>query len=397
MPVLTEESKPLLDYFVHRVTVSISCHKGIQDGICSVIVPMAMQVPHLLSATLTLAAGHRRTSGLFEGDCQYELMKGKSLTQLRSALDRFSPTENDKVLATTLLLCMAEVISPATSTSSWRSHLYGAATLSAQHGRSNGASVSSISRFLRRKYRALQAVALACCSKTFEGHIITAHSEEEDAYIDDLAGYSTTLLPIFEEINDLERLRKDSGSDFSCDCPPGPPHFDCSSPLEHKSHLLFDRIRALMAQRKMARREGDGDLPWPIYHDLYLVDEAHHHMALLQVFRRGSLSVPLQMIEDSRRSILGCLGAVTYRSGPCPGVAALPPLFVAGILCTTKSDRDKVRSLLKTMWMNYGMGNVRSCQTVLQRWWKQQDERLAKSAFSEKLYDLQVDDDVLPY
>ncbi|OAP60921.1 hypothetical protein AYL99_05923 [Fonsecaea erecta] len=355
---------------------------------------MAMQVPHLLSATLALAAAHRRTSGLFEGDCQFELMKGNSLTQLRSALDRFSPTENDNILATTLLLCMAEVISPATSTSSWRSHLYGAATLSAQHGRSSGASVSSISNFLRRKYRALQAVALACSSKRFEGRILTANDDECDAYIDDLAGYSTTLLPIFEDINDLERLREDCVSDFSCDCPPGPPHFDCNSPLEHQSHLLFDRIRDLMAQRKMSWTEGEGDLPWPVYHDLYLVDEAHHHMALLQVFRRGSLSVPLQMIDDSRRAILDRLSAVTYQSGPCPGVAALPPLFVAGILCTNKSDRDKVRSLLKTMWMHYGMGNVRTCQTVLQKLWKQQDESFA---VPKKLFEYQVDDDVLPY
>ncbi|OAL32813.1 hypothetical protein AYO20_07770 [Fonsecaea nubica] len=306
---------------------------------------MAMQVPHLLSATLALAAAHRHTSGLFEGDCQFELMKGSSLMQLRSALDRFSPSENDKVLATTLLLCLADVISPATSTSSWRSHLYGAATLSAQHSRSNGASISSISSFLKRKYRALQAVALACCSKRFEAQILTTPYDEVDARIDDLAGYSTTLMPILEEINDLEPLREDGGSEFSCDSPPGPPHFDCSSPLEHKSHLLFDRVRALMAKRKMSRTQGGGGhLPSPVYHDLYLVDEAYHHMALLQIFRRGSLSVPLQVIDDSRRSILDCLAAVTYQSGPCPGVATLPPLFVAGTLCRTKSDRDQQSS-----------------------------------------------------
>ncbi|KIW85898.1 hypothetical protein Z517_01291 [Fonsecaea pedrosoi CBS 271.37] len=397
--MLREESKPLFDYFINRVTISISCHKGIQDEICSVIVPMAMQVPHLLTATLALAAAHRHTSGLFEGDCQFELMKGSSLMQLRSALDRFSPSENDKVLATTLLLCLADVISPATSTSSWRPHLYGAATLSAQHSRSNGASLSSISSFLMRKYRALQAVALACCSKRFEAQILTTPYNEVDARIDDLAGYSTTLMPILEEINDLEPLREDGGSEFSCDSPPGLPHFDCSSPLEHKSHLLFDRVRALMAKRKMSRTQGGGGghLPSSVYHDLYLVDEAYHHMALLQIFRRGSLSVPLQVIDNSRRSILDCLAAVTYQSGPCPGVATLPPLFVAGTLCTTKSDRDKVRGLLRTMWMHYGMGNVKSCQTVLQRWWKHQDESLAKAPFPERLYDCQVDDDVLPY
>ncbi|KAK5454339.1 hypothetical protein LTS15_006339 [Exophiala xenobiotica] len=360
---------------------------------------MAMHVPHLLSAVLALAAAHRLSSGLTGGDGQFELMKGKSLKQLRSALDRFSPTESDQVLATTLVLCMAEVISPTSNLSSWRSHLHGAATLSAHHNVASGASLSSTSAFLRRKYRALQAIALACGSKSYQGRILTSSSGENDACIDDLAGYSTNLLPIFEEINNLEEIRQDCVAEFFCNSPPGPPHFDCNSLVEHKSHLLFDRIRRLMAQRQMSRTQSDGELPWDIYQDLYLLDEAYHHMALLQVFRRGSLSVPLQLIEDSRQSILDCLTALHYQARPCPGVAALPPLFVAGTLCTSQSDRDKVRSLLKIMWMNYGMGNVRSCQTVLQKWWKHHDESPVKSTLSElrNWQGADDDDDVLPY
>ncbi len=420
IPTIPNEFRPLLDHFVHGMTISISCHKGIQDEICSTIVPMSMQVPHLLSAVLALAAAHRLSSGLSGEDCQFELMKGKSLKQLRSALDRFSPTENDQVLATTLILCMAEVISPTSNLSSWRSHLHGAATLSAHHSVSSSASLSSTSAFLRRKHQALQAIALACGAKSYQGRILTSPSEECDAYIDDLAGYSTNLLPIFEEINNLGQIQEDCVSDFSCNSPPGPPHFDCNSRVEHKSHLLFDRIRTLTAQRQMSRTQGDGELPWAIYQDLYLLDEAYHHMALLQVFRRGSLSVPLRLIEDSRQSILACLTALTYQACPCPGVAALPPLFVAGTLCTSQSDRDKVRSLLKIMWMNYGMGNVRSCQTVLQKWWKHHDESpvTSKLTLSElrnwqgkmekflvlflqkgvsTLTWIGVDDDVLPY
>lgn len=392
---LPQEFQSLFDYFVHSMTVSISCHKGIQDEICSVIVPMALEVPYLLSATLALAAAHRQTSGFGEGDCQLELMKGRSLKQLRLVLDGFNPTESDQVLATILLLCMAEVISPTAGASSWRSHLYGAATLFSRSSSTGGASVSNISGFLRRKYRALQAIALACCSKKFDAQISPISSPSEEVFggdddhiteIDDLAGYSTDLRPIFQEINELERNQNDQYRDdgFSCACAPGPPHFDCNSPLEHTSHILFDRIRLLMVEKKKTSwkdRNGDaGRLPRHICRDLCMLDEAYHHMALLQVFQRGSLSVPVHVIDDSRRSVLRLLSSLTYQASPCPSVAALPPLFVAGILCTEDSDRAQVRSLLKTMWVNYGMGNVRTCRNVLQEWWRQQDERPDETA-----------------
>lgn len=266
-PTISETLRPLFDYFVHRMTVSISRHRGIQDEICSSIVPVAMQVPYLLFAVLALAAAHRQSSGLVQGDCQFELMKGKSPKQLRSSLDQFSPSDNDQVLATTLILCMVEVISLTPSTSSWRSHLYGAATLSAYHSTCAGSSGSSSSAFLRRKHQTLQAIALACGSKSYEGRILINPSHE-NAHIDDLAGFSTNLLPILKDTNDLERLHKDHGSKLHCDAPPGPLHFDCNSLMEHQSHLLFDRIRVLMGKRKMSRMKGD--LSWAIYQDLYL-------------------------------------------------------------------------------------------------------------------------------
>ncbi|EXJ86318.1 hypothetical protein A1O3_03269 [Capronia epimyces CBS 606.96] len=373
-PGVSPESRPLFDYFVHGMSVSISCHKGIQDELCSAIVPMAVQVPHLLSAVLALAAAHRQTSGLFQGERRFEMMKGKSLQQLRSALDCFNPADNDQLLATTLILCMVEIISPNPSNASWRSHLHGAATLFAHRHTSSRSNLTSASSFLRRKYQALQAIALACGSRRYTGPILLSPAAETAAYIDDLAGFSTNLLPIFRAINDLESSHEMQESDFVCDDPPGPPHFDCHSPVEHQSHLLFDRIQEMLATQKLSRsQQNPGNLPQAIHHDFCLLDEAHHHMAILQVFRRGSLSVPRQVIDDSRRAILAILASISYHSTPCPAVAALPPLFVAGSFCTNPADRDKVRSLLKTLWVNFGMGNVRSCRTVLEKWWRQQD------------------------
>lgn len=384
MRTIPEAHRALLDHFINVTTVSISCHRGIQNELCSTIMPMAFEVPHLLTAVLALAAAHRQSANPNQEDQQFGLLQGHSLKQLRSALSRFDPKENDQVLATILIMCVAEIIVPSTTdTSVWRSHLHGAATLSAQQWFAKGAGGSSTSSLLRRKYQALQAVALACGFKRYDGCIL-ATPVHNNVHIDDLAGYSTRLLPIFKEINDLDLIRETSGSDFFCDQEPGPPHFDCNSLLEHQSHLLFDRIVALMAERNISELQKDGVFPSVVSQDLYRLDEAYHHMAILQVFRRGSLSVPLQLIDDSRGAILTCLSAMEYEANPCPGVAALPPLFVAGSLCSNTADKQKVRRLLKTMWMRYSMGNVRQCRVVLERWWKEQDERTsAKSMLAD--------------
>ena len=373
IPTVPEAYRPLLDHFVKVTTTSISCHRGVQNELCSTIVPMAFEVPYLLTAVLTLAAAHRHSSSPIKEDGQLELLKGNCLKQLRSALRHFKFKDHDQILATILVLCMAEIVMPSSSNSSWRSHLHGAAALSSQNRSCVGSSHSSSSDLLRRKYQALQSIAMACGSRRYEGGIFTIASRDDTA-IDDLAGYSTGLLPIFGDINDLDSLRMLSRSDFHCDQEPGPPHFDCNSPLDHQSHLLFDRIVALMAERDISRSSQSSSwLPEAVHHDLYRLDEAYHHMAILQVFRRGSLSVPLQLIDNSRQAILTCLSSMDYQSGPCPGVAALPPLFVAGSLCTSLGDRERVRSLLRSMWIRYGMGNVRQCRTMLELWWKRQD------------------------
>lgn len=333
---------------------------------------MALQVPHLLSAVLALASAHRQSSGLIQSDGQFDMMRGKTLKQLRSALDSFKPIENDEVLATSLILCMAEVVSPYASTTSWRSHLQGAAVLSARQGSGK----SSTAAFLRRKFQALQAMALVCGTKRYDGHVQPVPLREMDGRIDDLAGYSTKLLPIFQGVHNLDMLQSEEEGCFSCDAPPGLPHWGCSSALEHQSHLLFDSVRELMLEREQLRSSDLPSLPEAVRRDLWLLDEAYHHMAILQIFQRGSLSIPLHFLEDSRSAVLSCLGQMSYHSNPCPGVAILPPLFVAGSLCTSTADRDQVRSLLKTLWVNYGMANVRSCRTILESRWERQDQNL---------------------
>ncbi|KAF2496096.1 hypothetical protein BU16DRAFT_526621 [Lophium mytilinum] len=73
-PTVLPHLRPLLDYFVHRMTKSTPCHQGIQERLCSTFVPMALNVSHLLSAVLTLAAAHHQSIGLDSGDGRLETM-----------------------------------------------------------------------------------------------------------------------------------------------------------------------------------------------------------------------------------------------------------------------------------------------------------------------------------
>ncbi|KAF2804799.1 uncharacterized protein BDZ99DRAFT_143349 [Mytilinidion resinicola] len=239
------------------------------------------------------------------------------------------------MLATTIILCMAEITLSSTGKTSWRMHLQGASALIEKlHHNGNHPSNSTTVIFLARKYQALQAIALACGKSPLDRSFLLVGTGDDQAKIDDLAGYSRDLLPVFQGISALDKTLESYESQFVCEEAPGSLHFSCNSLLEHKSHLIFDRVRVLMAKRTLPSSVSYGSLAQCTRKDLFLLDEAYHRMAILQIYLRGSLSVPYHTVEDSRQRILACLYSMTYYASPCPGVAALPPLFVAGCLCS---------------------------------------------------------------
>ncbi|KAF2496095.1 hypothetical protein BU16DRAFT_366852 [Lophium mytilinum] len=302
------------------------------------------------------------------------------------------------MLATTIILCMTEITLPNDGKASWRTHLQGASALiERMHQHGNHPSNSATVLLLARKYQALKVIALACGKTPLDRSFLTVGTGDEQAKIDDLAGYSRDLLPIFQGISALDKTLDTYDPHFVCEEAPGSPHFDYSSPLEHESHLLFDRVRRLLVKRAPPSGFSYSNLAKCIRDDLFLLDEAYHHMAILQIYRQGSLSVPYGIIEGSKQRILACLSSMTYCASLCPGVAALPPLFVAGCLCSDVVDREEVRRLLKVLWINFGMGNVIASKEILERAWKRQDAASNATVLrvSEALQDEYFD--VLPY
>lgn len=369
--------RSLLDYFVHGMTRSMSCHKGIQDDICSSLIPMALDCPHLFAAVLSLAASHRQSVGLEQSCHQIEHLRSSSVKTLGVALRSPNSPANERTLATTLLLCMTDIT--AGRTSSWRLHLGGAEILLNNLESTGHTSASSTLLFLRRLYVSLEAIAMSCGVQRYDGQETTLVEREEGTYVEDLCGFTTSLLPIFEEINGLDMT---STVHEICGQPLPSPHFHCRSTLQHRSHILFDRVRGMIADRVMSFRS--------IYlsqlerHDFFVLDEAYHYMALVQIYRRGDLTIPFQLVQEFVQKIIACISSLTFLDDrPCPAAGALPPLFIAGCAASTKPDREAVLELLTRLWTCFGMGNVRTAQRVLDRSWKLQDEATSSSPTRE--------------
>ena len=103
--------------------------------------------------------------------------------------------------------------------------------------------------------------------------------------------------------------------------------------------------------------------------DLYTVDEAYHHMALLQIYRRGSLLSSLSIVQKSVKRIVDCVSSMAFLQEPCPFAAALPPLFIAGCAATDKEDQENIFALMNQLWACFGMGNVKTAQEILKKTW----------------------------
>lgn len=393
-PAVTNAERALLSYFLDGMSKVISCHDGVQGELCSAVLPIALATPHLLAAIMALAEAHRLSAGLQTDPEGFERCRSKSIRLLRPAIGRGEDSE--AILATILMLCIAEIASPTTAVTGWQTHLRGASAIL-----TTSLSSSQVhNAILYRLYRSFQGVALACGM----GMEMKENDEDELSFpsdgmsmsdeFDDLAGFSTYLFPIFRAVHNLSTLSREDDGSFTCVSPPGVPHLECTSHVTHHSHILFDHIRTRLQERKSkawSRVNARDDLPCRIRQDFDLLDEAYHHFALLQIHVNGSLSVPMSLYHESKSRLLSCLAAISYDRAPCPGVAALPPLFAAGCLACDPVEQDIVRDILRKLWVNFSMGNVPATKRFLEKLWQKtsrprddegRDPRAAESSFS---------------
>ncbi|PGH00859.1 hypothetical protein AJ80_09111 [Polytolypa hystricis UAMH7299] len=411
----------LLGHFTHYTSLSISCHHVAQHELCSALVPMALQTPHLLAALLSLAATHRVSLGQEQDQRELESLNSTSLKLLQNVLSRTTTQANttttqldDAVVATTLTLCMSDIVSHGQRPRSWRLHLQGAAALIAAHmenittttntttttnnNNSNNnnppeTTLSSTTALLWRWYLSIETISLLCGNLAISPSSQTAlqiqiqirrqivGSDE----IDDFAGFSTTLIPIFGGIN---VLAKEMGLQHQHQRQHAPSQTNNSNNdtsnnndntvLTERCHQLINHIHTLLHSSRETRfRPSVHDsLSHQHRSDFVALDITYHHVALLQLYRRV-LNLPSSsaVVQSSVAQIIRQISSMHFVREPCPGVAVLQPIFTAGCEAWADEHRQGVRMLLNRMERYYGFGNVRSAKWFLEELWRVREVR----------------------
>lgn len=355
----------LLDHFLVRMTRSISCHKGIQAEFCSFLLPMALETPHLLAAVLLSAAMHRSSVGLEQSVAQINHLRAASLTQLRRSLTADGAVIEETTMATALLLCLAEVHSGEDNIEAMKVHLQGARALWKSAWGLKKKSSAWI--FFRRFYTSLESIALSYGMLQTQSDDLTSCEPEEEDYIDDLAGFSTALLPTFDEINHLvNATRQVPGITLN------PVVHDAF--IKETCEILVAKVENLLLIREPRFSPSAKNILSPrVQFDLFTLDEAHHHMALLQLYCRISSEVSQNRIQQSVSTIIACINRMSFVDEPCPCIAILPPLFIAGCHAKDYYDRYAVMSLLEKSTTFFAMGNVKLARRTLKELWEARD------------------------
>ncbi|KAL1952669.1 hypothetical protein VTO42DRAFT_4551 [Malbranchea cinnamomea] len=413
---LSSSQRHLLDHFVSCTTVSLSCHQIIQRDFCAVLLPMALKTSHLLAALLACAATHRLSLGLPQSQTQLDFLKCVSLQQLRAVLAQPGRPVTEAVIATTLTLCTADIISDGRKPGSWRLHLQGSAAIIGehlQHIRDSSEELTSSESLLWRWYLSIEALSLLCGNLAISPSPSSRISLQmrrmiNDNEIDDLAGFSTSLIPVFSDINLLamESIQQQSPSPSHSPWPsppsqpsvqpyPSPPPPDIvdldstareaaaaagagvsNDLIRSRCYRLISDVRSMLASHEPRFRPlVDASLSSLHKLDFVTLDETFHHVALLHLYRRV-LNLPSSsvLVQSSVKAIIDRLADMHFVHGPCPGVAVLQPVFTAGCEACEPCERDGIRSLLQQLGRRYGssVGNIRR---FLEALWALRDER----------------------
>ncbi|KAI1964912.1 hypothetical protein LOZ58_001603 [Ophidiomyces ophidiicola] len=312
---------------------------------------------------------------------QLDALKAASLRCLQTALAHPASHQADAVIASILTLCTADIVSDGRSPGSWRSHLHGAAAVISHRlhaARGAGHPLAESTLLLWRWYLSIETITLLSGNVTISPGSRTALQLRRlighDA-IDDLAGFSTALIPIFGDIN---LLAVESGLENSrqpaahTDDTPGLPN----GLIRERCLRMIENITSMLGSHEPRFRPNiDASLSSRHRVDFAAVDETYHHVALLHLYRR-ILNLPLShhLVQASVHQIILRVSAIHFAKGPCPGVAVLQPLFAAGCEACNHADRESVRGLLSRLESQYGMGNVKKAKEFLEDLWAMRDD-----------------------
>ncbi|KAL2872035.1 H(+)-transporting V1 sector ATPase subunit H [Aspergillus lucknowensis] len=370
---LNTNQKSLLHHFLSDASQITACHAGMQQEICRMLVPMALQTPSLLYATMALSAIHLQAlhnqSENVKSAPDIARLMAISLEHFRKELQSPGTRGTDALLATARTLCLAEIHSGAIHPNSWRAHVEGAqALMIAARGREGSSPDSSegFRRYLDRWYRSIVSLTALTGNgppiggvecRTISKAVNTA--AEMPDYLDDYWGFTVSLSAVFRGIGAA-----------AWQTPPDQLADDEEvTKLESSVLQLIDRG----AESPPVFYPGvvEGLSPDHILR-FTMCNEAFQHSALVQIERRlRRLPASSPSVQRSVKRIIECSEQIGPSPGLSPWTMLTTPLFIAG--CEAQGeDRDRVRQLLSSLHDTIRVPNVLQSLKFLEQYWAHQ-------------------------
>ncbi|KAJ3491483.1 hypothetical protein NLG97_g5589 [Lecanicillium saksenae] len=333
--LISSEHRQLLEYFQHGVCQTICTNPYRVQEFCATVLPFAHTNQCALAAVLALALSYRSFVTTEPSDEQRATkMCLLAIRLLRESLDT-PPDHRTTLVALTasLLLSIGNIFSSG-APKIWHFYLDGALVLREKLGQHPA---TAQLKCLRRWCRFLKITTFNSDSGDIKSGRETDWSSEPN-HICDLSGISPDLSPILERIRDFCRRH------------------NADKTLIHDifGQLYVDYIRLIEAVTKSLRRrsrviQDHNNLSAEANRDLWLLDEAYHHVALLQLHLcMHTAKTPLTLaIRASVRRIIDCIGGMNLTKKPNYVAYTVNPLRQACKSAMVREDKEMLSRLIK--------------------------------------------------
>ncbi|RJE21807.1 C6 finger domain protein [Aspergillus sclerotialis] len=351
---LSARQRTLLHHFINDASRMTACHLRMQDNLCKMLIPMALQSPALLCAIAALSAVHLQALGTsqFQSYFREEIASGAHGYNFNA------------LLATARTLCLAEIHAGAKYPNSWRAHVEGAKALitSLKRGTSPPSTplADKFQWYLNRWYWGIVSLTALTGNQpsittSDKGAIdrVSFQGSHAPDYLDEYWGFTVELSAIFCRIGSLA-------------------HEACT---EAESAAVDFSIRRLMDHAKdsppVFYPGVVEDLSVEYIYNFKLCNEAFQHSALIQLHRRlRKTPTHSPEIQRSVQRILECATLIGPSAGLSPWVMLNAPLFIAGCEAHGK-ERDLARQLLSALYSTIRVPNVLLSLEFLEQYWAQ--------------------------
>ncbi|CAG7967275.1 unnamed protein product [Penicillium salamii] len=381
---LSSDQKALLHHFINDASQITACHSGMQQDICRMLVPMALQTPSLLYATTALSAIHiqalHNQSDSVKSAPDIARLMALSLEHFRTELQNPSSKDSEALVATARTLCLAEIHSGAINPNSWRAHIDGARALmkaSDAAGEDSLRSASGFRRYLDRWYWSIVSLTALTGNgppigetSDFVSSDLMGMGESPD-FLDDYWGFSVDLAAVFRQIG-AAAWRNHEAEKATGGFVVG----ELDSNVDEDAEALEFAIRRLMNRDSTPQPSfypgAAESLSAESAQQLLLCNEAFQHSALIQIHRRlRKTPTTSPEVQQSVKRILECTAQIGPSSGLTPWVILTTPIFIAG--CEARyQDRDTVRQLLSSLHDTIHIPNVLQSLKFLEQYWSNQ-------------------------